>query len=556
MEIVLVNALEKVFWDKRPPCALCDPAYHVAAMGGTFSFQAAVYAEAPGMYSVCTDYVVEIISDIADVVRVRQVGHVPSRLPAYPGVSKGYLRDTAGFYPDVLEEVTDGKITVINGRWNSIWIDVTPIKRKTPPGTHTVTVVIRNNKNEAAAQASTTVRVLDADIPESPFLYTNWFHTDCLAQYYDVEVFSEEYWRIVKNFMEAAANTGVTMILTPVFTPPLDTAVGGERLTVQLVDVEFVNGLYTFGFDKLSRWIDTAESAGIRYLEISHLFTQWGAAHAPKIMVRDEHGALKLKFGWETDAAGDEYVTFLRAFIPALKVYLNERDILKRTYFHISDEPNADTLPQYRRVHAVMKPLLADGKVFDALSDPAFYHEGLVEIPVIATDHYDAFGLLPLRERWVYYCCAQAADVSNRFFAMPGARTRILGVQLYLHEITGFLHWGLNFYNTRNSVEAIDPYLVTDAGGAFPSGDAFILYPGTGGRALDSVRAMAFKAGLDDYHALKYLEGIAGRDFVVSLIYEGVNEEITFTKYPADDGYLMKLRARMLDEIIKRQSPF
>ena len=37
------------------------------------------------------------------------------------------------------------------------------------------------------------------------------------------------------------------MLLTPVFTPPLDTTVNGERLTVQLVDVRRDAGVYSFG---------------------------------------------------------------------------------------------------------------------------------------------------------------------------------------------------------------------------------------------------------------------------------------------------------------------
>ena len=41
------------------------------------------------------------------------------------------------------------------------------------------------------------------------------------------------------------------MLLTPVFTPPLDTAVGGERRTVQLVDVKAEGNQYTFGFANL-----------------------------------------------------------------------------------------------------------------------------------------------------------------------------------------------------------------------------------------------------------------------------------------------------------------
>jgi hypothetical protein len=46
------------------------------------------------------------------------------------------------------------------------------------------------------------------------------------------------------------------MILTPLFTPPLNTAVGGEKLTVQLVDVEKSNDKYSFGFDNLKHHLN------------------------------------------------------------------------------------------------------------------------------------------------------------------------------------------------------------------------------------------------------------------------------------------------------------
>ena len=38
--------------------------------------------------------------------------------------------------------------------------------------------------------------------------------------------------------MDNAVAHGVNLLYTPLFTPPLDTQVGGERTTVQLVDVE------------------------------------------------------------------------------------------------------------------------------------------------------------------------------------------------------------------------------------------------------------------------------------------------------------------------------
>ena len=112
----------------------------------------------------------------------------------------------------------------------------------------------------------------------------------CIADYYNMGVFSEEHWSMIDKFVKTAVNTGITMILTPVFTPPLDTDVGGRRTAVQLVDVSYLDGKYTFGFDKLKRWIDMCRANGIKQFEISHLFTQWGSGNAPMIIVKTQNG--------------------------------------------------------------------------------------------------------------------------------------------------------------------------------------------------------------------------------------------------------------------------
>ncbi len=82
-----------------------------------------------------------------------------------------------------------------------------------------------------------TLHVVPAALPKQRLLHTEWLHTDCLADYYQIAVFSPQYWQAVRNLVRNAVTNGVNMLLTPIFTPPLDTAIGGERTTVQLVGV-------------------------------------------------------------------------------------------------------------------------------------------------------------------------------------------------------------------------------------------------------------------------------------------------------------------------------
>lgn len=103
-------------------------------------------------------------------------------------------------------------------------------------------------------------------------------------------------------------------------------------------------------------------------------------------------------------------------------------------------------MDSYARAAALLREELEGCSIIDALSDYAFYEKGLLQRPVPSIDHLAPFLDHGVRPLWTYTCCAQSRDVSNRFMAMPSCRTRILGTQLYLYRIEGFLQWGYNFW--------------------------------------------------------------------------------------------------------------
>src|SRR5699024_9396764 len=153
---------------------------------------------------------------------------------------------------------------------------------------------------------------------------------------------------------------------------------------------------------------------------------------------------------------------------------------------------------------------------------------------------------------WTYYCVGQFYEVSNRFMSMPSLRNRIYGLQLYKYKIIGILHWGYNFYNSQFSLEKINPYQVTDAGGAFPSGDAFLVYPGEDRHPEESIRMMVHEEALQDMRACELLESLAGRDCVMEGIEEEPAEAFTFKGCPIPDDYMLSISSRINQKIAER----
>jgi hypothetical protein len=394
-------------------------------------------------------------------------------------------------------------------------------------------------------QDTVQIEVLPRTLPRLDIVNTHWFHCDALSTYYDVPVFSEEHWTLIDNFIAAAAEMGATSLLTPTWTPPLDTAVGRTRQTVQLIDISFADGSYSFDFEKLRRWLRLCDKHGLASVEIAHLFTQWGAQKTPAIYVRRD-GELVQKFGWEVEATDPSYRELLEQLLPRLREFLSS-NWSGEVIYHISDEPHgAEGLASYRAAREVVIDLLTGSTVVDALSDFDFYTSGVVPVPVVATDAVAPFLAAEVKDLWVYYCVSQNKDVANRFIALPSLRNRVLGHQLFAFDVRGFLHWGFNFYNSYHSLRPIDPFRDTCGSNAFPGGDPFIVYPGEDGHPLLSVRYKVFAAAIADYRAMQALREQSGRDAVLELIdTDGAGGSLAFDKFSYDPDHYRRARAEI-----------
>lgn len=533
-ETRIVSSLVKVFPDQE--WTEHETKQGSALLNETFSFQVAYRTD-----GLLKGIQVRIESALSESILVRRVGVVPSELPVFPDHDEHVLRSTPGLYPDPLYPLAEGEtLAALPGQWRAIWITVEP-SGMVNPDKYPIVVHLENATGESLGIEKFELELIPARLPEQKLLHTEWFHVDCLATQYQVEVFSEEHWQLIDRYVETAVKHGVNMLLTPLFTPPLDTKVGWERPTVQLLDVEVLDGQqYKFGFDRLKKWVDLCQKNGIQYFEFSHLFTQWGAKHAPKIMAT-VNGEYKRIFGWETDAAGEEYHGFLKQLLPEVTSWIKAHGLEHNSYFHVSDEPNISQLESYENASRIVRELLPDFPIIDALSDYDFYSRGLVQIPVPANDHITPFLEHDVTPLWTYYCCSQDKGVSNRFFSMPSARNRILGIQLYKYDVTGFLHWGYNFWYSQYAVKMLDPFQVTDADAAFPSGDAYLVYPGAEG-PIESIRLEVLQEALQDLRALRLLEEIYGREYVLDALEEGLEEPITFSNYPRDASWLLSKR--------------
>ncbi len=520
IELYTVASIERIYKDQRPQTALgaCS-----CLLNETFHFQMALY------------------SGEERTVRLSCQTELPVTLYAQKFVSGTSAPDIEGefyergrsSYADPLCP-TDGVISLTAGEYCAVWVKV----KAESAGEKSIVCVALNDGERV--EKTVSLNVLPVETEKTDALLINWLHYDCICDKHGVEPFTDEFYAALGKYLDLYLEAGFNTVYAPLFTPPLDTEIGGERRTVQAVEIKKIKGKYLFDFSRLKKFIAFAKEKGIRYFEFSHLFTQWGANACPKIegWVRGEKKRL---FFWNDRSYGKKYKRFLSAFLRALVSFVKANGLTDVSFLHISDEPWWKYESNYFRLSKFVRKHSGKIKIMDAVSSDKFYKKGAQDIPVYPNlKGHLMRGDLPYL---FYYACDSYADnLTNRFFYMPLLRTRVLGYQMSLNGAAGFLHWGFNFYNSQYSLRKIDPWLETDAGGKFHSGDSFIVYP-YGDGVLPSIRLYVMQEAFYDYFALEALKKRRGKEFVIRFLTENGMEGVS--KYPKDIETHLKIREKI-----------
>lgn len=449
------------------------------------------------------------------------------------------MTDKPGIMPDILIPLSDQNGFYSASKYGScMWVNI-KLPKDIKAGEYDFTVHFGEDST------SIKIEVIDDVLEENTLKYTQWFHPDCIASSHNVAMYSKEHWKLIENYMLLACETGINMVLTPVLPLNLDTDRGFnvKRLDCSLTDIKVTNGVYSFDFSRLDRYIDLAIKCGMQYFEISHLYHAGGAEWCINIEA-DVDGEKKYIFDSSMRADTEEYVDFLKIFVPALTSFLKDKGVFDKCYFHISDEPNKNNIDIYEYANKQIKPLFEGRPLMDALSEVDFAERGLMDVAVAEIANIEDFIDKDFAEKWCYYCCGDWDKVSNRLLFMPSYRNRIIGLQMYKYGFDGFLHWGYNFTYVSGSMFDINPYVSQSSSNMFPSGDAASVYPSKNG-AYPSIRALVFKEAIEDIQLCRTLEKYIGKDKVIELIDKEAGMDLNFKEYPRNSEFLPNLTDKM-----------
>lgn len=198
-------------------------------------------------------------------------------------------------------------------------------------------------------------------------------------------------------------------------------------------------------------------------------------------------------------------VARLKAYFDGLRTMLQSHsfpdgrkwwDVYMQT---VSDEPGDDNAKAYNDLVACVKQAAPDFPILEPIQS-ALVDLSQVDYPCLDQWTSEKIHAPEGQRQWMYCAMGPQGNWANRFIRIPLLKTRILHWLNYSYDTWGFLHWGLNYWV---GAQYKDPW--RDAGGTYPAGDMWIIWPGDH-KVYPSIRLHAMRDGIRDFDLLRMIE--------------------------------------------------
>lgn len=413
---------------------------------------------------------------------------------------------------DALRPVTED---LLPGRL-AVYLSV-EVPENTAPGIYRGQLQLTEN-GSVSASVPMEIQVYHAKVPplaKAKLGMLNFFDYEDLGTQHGVADGSPEYWELFRQYVRAQLRLRCTHILLPSGEPVFEDGV-----------------LKDFDFTRAETAGRIAREEGAPFLCGGHIahWTQWDSAQYypnwdPKTGVTTPEGYFQLRLYFSRWAE-----TIAR---------LGWQDCMTQA---LADEPQTYNESTYRILAAVCRKFLPGIPIIDAVETANL--GGAIDIWVPKQDTYekrrDEFDALKSvgETIWFYTCAFPAGAMMNRSMDLPLTVSRAVLWMGALYRLSGFLHWGFNYYIGSDIWHsACCPH----KGALLPAGDAHIVYPGPDGPWL-SMRLETQRGGAEDYELL--MQAIAadpqGTDRLIRTVCE------SFRDYHREGSVLRAARRELL----------
>lgn len=366
------------------------------------------------------------------------------------------------------------------------------------------------------------IKIYHAQIPslaDTEFHMINWIYYDKLAAQHNVELWSDEYRRILISYMKNQLDMRSDYLMIPKGRPVLDSS--GKVVDFDFTEAEYVGNIaLECGYNVI---LGEFTAANVKYDE-PELYLEWNR----DIGVTTIEGYRQLK------------MYFKRAYESAVRC-----GWVGKYMQCLVDEPQNANALAYRALSGICRRFMPN----IAINDPVETADlaGAVDTWVVKQAVYerDIEKFRALQECgedvWIYTCGFPAGSMMNHVIDLSLNASRLPMWMCSKYGCTGFLHFGYHLHNAEGSG---DTNYTASRGRRFPAGNSFVVYNGDG-RPWYSVRGHSQRSGAYDYELFRQL-GLHDREKAISLI-----EKVCrgFDDYSSDPKLLDDVRHELLEKL-------
>ncbi|MDD4591538.1 MAG: DUF4091 domain-containing protein [Parabacteroides sp.] len=414
--------------------------------------------------------------------------------------SKDAIFPVSDYYPDCLHEIESIDVPPMQNQ--PVWVSYT-IPRNAESGNYSATIAFTGTVNGKPFKIIKEVntKVYPISLPEQTLWVTNWWSPHNFSKMngnQPVELYSDRYWELLTAMANVMRDHGQNSY-----------KIGGfhqDEFWTSLCNIQCTATQYSFDFTNFDKMVELLiREGGLKRIEGGHLagrmpntgvwYNQIFGVYIPKVGMRPFEDEMSQNF--------------LSQFLPALYNHLESKGWTSMYVQYVADEPTDQNVMVMTYTD---KPTNQNALSFIPIAE--FVKKHMPGIPIIEAvmstkvantvniwvpklDHYRCERAFFLErqaagdEVWFYTCNEPQGNYVNRYLELPLIQTRFMHWINYRYGITGYLHWGFNYWDSVNS--------------ALPAGDASIVYPAYG-KVYSSIRLAAMRDGIADYELLKLLE--------------------------------------------------
>jgi hypothetical protein len=390
--------------------------------------------------------------------------------------------DAAWLMPDRLEDFERFDLPPRSVR--PVWIAI-DIPATTEPGAYTGSLQVTSTTQSVTLRMS--IRVQKPVLPpphQWSFRLDLWQNPWVVAQYYDVEPWSEQHKTLLERHLKLFADAGGKYVTTYAIDSPWQDA----SYTVENTMIEWIrqpDGGWRFDYRIFDEYVSLARRLGIDHSITIYTLLPWGH----RFRYLDEASGNHVTQTWPPTSP--MYRTVWRTFLDDLKRHLQEKGWLASTYLGINENPLEDTLAAIR----VVKEHSPDWRI-------TYAGDWHAELDGLVDDYSAAFTVQPddaaIAARTArgasstYYVACWPPNPNTFVFSAP-AEGRWLGWYCIARRYDGFLRWAYDAWPADPMRDARHV--------AWPAGDAFLVYPG----GESSVRFEKLREGIVDFEKIRLL---------------------------------------------------